>query len=83
MRAKAFFGHGVLSLLAFFLLIAPNFVLTVIAGLTTDPFALSVVVALPLAITVKEAHLPERLAPSGTLTSRRTRALTPSTWLST
>eukprot|EP00308_Calcidiscus_leptoporus_P005580 CAMPEP_0119398766 /NCGR_PEP_ID=MMETSP1334-20130426/141016_1 /TAXON_ID=127549 /ORGANISM="Calcidiscus leptoporus, Strain RCC1130" /LENGTH=278 /DNA_ID=CAMNT_0007422641 /DNA_START=247 /DNA_END=1080 /DNA_ORIENTATION=+ len=62
---SAFFGHGFLSLLTFVLLIVPNFAFTALAGVTADPFALSIGLALPLAIAVKEAHLPERRSPPG------------------
>lgn len=61
--ASIFFGYGAASLLAIGVLIVPNLAFTTLAGLQADGRALGVVLGLPFALGLKEAHLPERLVP--------------------
>jgi hypothetical protein len=61
--AQTFFGQGLGSVLFIALLLVPNLVFTAACGIHADGRALGVVLGLPLALGVKEAHLPERLLP--------------------
>lgn len=62
---KAFFGQGVLSLVFIGALLVPNLFFTAACGMHADGRVLGVLLGLPFALTFKEAHLPEKLAPSG------------------
>jgi len=61
--ASVFFGYGAASLAAIGVLLAPNLIFTTLAGVQADGRALGVVLGLPFALLLKEAHLPERLVP--------------------
>lgn len=60
---SAFFGQGLASLVFIGALLVPNLLFTAACGIHADGRALGVVLGLPLALTVKEAHLPEKVVP--------------------
>mmetsp|Transcript_9420 Transcript_9420/g.27485 ORF Transcript_9420/g.27485 Transcript_9420/m.27485 type:complete len:295 (-) Transcript_9420:310-1194(-) len=64
---ETFFGMGVPSLVVIALLIMPNLVFTAACGIGADVRVLGVLLGLPLALGIKEAHLPEMLSPGSSI----------------
>lgn len=65
--ASTFFQSGVTSGIALVSLFGPNLAFTALVGVFHDPLAGAVVVGLPIAVAIKETHMPELLLKSGVL----------------